>query len=243
MNVLAVLGSRWGPPDLYLEASAAKLGVMIDARTPPDGDDLPLDETEHGGLIILGGPQSAAELDKHPFLRQCDQLIRDFHDANKPIVGICLGAQLIAASLGGRCYKGHISELGIHRVYPTRHAADDPLLPPMPDDGLLTLQFHSDTFDLPNGAVRLMRGDNYENQAFRMGASTYGFQSHFEISPPGLRTWLYEGPGARFLRGRPEVLAELDAKMELCGEVHERFTTTLAERWFAMVVERHRQGA
>ncbi len=239
MKVLAVLGSRWGPPDRYLEASAATLGVAIDARTPPDGDDLPVDEAEHDGLIILGGPQSAYEFDEHPFLRRCDHLVRRFHDAGKPILGICLGAQLIAVSLGGRCYKGHIDELGIHRVYPTTGAAVDPLLPSMPDEGIRTLQFHFDTFDLPGNAVRLMRGDNYDNQAFRMGESTYGFQPHFEISPDGLRTWLYQGPGATFLKDRPEVLAELDANIELCGEVHGSFTTTVGERWFDLVVKRH----
>ena len=239
MKVLAVLGSRWGPPDRYLEASATKLGVTIDARTPPDGDDLPGDEAEHDGLIILGGPQSAYEFDAHPFLRRCDHLVRRFHHAGKPILGICLGAQLIAASLGGRCYKGPVAELGIHRVYPTADAALDPLLPPIPEAGFRTLQFHFDTFDLPDGAVRLMRGDNYDNQAFRMGASTYGFQPHFEISPDGLRTWLYQGPGAAFLKHHPGVLAELDAEMELCGEMHGPFTTTLGERWFDLVVKRH----
>lgn len=239
MKVLAVLGARWGPPDRYLEASAAKLGVMIDVRTPPDGDDLPVDENEHDGLIILGGPQSAYEVDEHPFLRRCDHLVRCFHNADKPVLGICLGAQLIAASLGGRCYKGPVAELGIHRVYPTADAALDPLLPSMPEEGLRTLQFHFDTFDLPDGAVRLMRGDNYDNQAFRMGASTYGFQPHFEISPDGLRTWLYQGLGEAFLKDHPEVLAELDAEIELFGEVHGWFTTTIGERWFALVAKRH----
>jgi len=87
-----------------------------------------------------------------------------------------------------------------------------------------------------------MRGDNYDNQAFRVGASTYGFQPHFEISPNGLRTWLYQGPGSAFLKDHPEVLAELDAEMELCGEVQGPLTMALGERWFDRVVKRHGQS-
>ena len=86
-----------------------------------------------------------------------------------------------------------------------------------------------------------MRGDNYDNQAFRTGASTYGFQPHFGMSPDGLRAWLCQGTGAAFLKDHPEVLAELNAEMELCGEVHGPLTTTFGERWFDLVTKRHEQ--
>ncbi len=240
MKVLAILADAWDPPGALLETCAARRGVAIDARTPPDGDGLPSDDTGHCGLVMLGGPQSAYNVEADEFLQAAAALIRRFHDAAKPILGICLGAQMIARAFGARCYEGAEPERGFHRIYPTADAYHDPLLPTISDDGVRLLQFHRDTFDLPKGAIHLMRGDNYENQAFRLNETTYGFQPHIEATTESFGTWLHTGPGVNYRQRIPDTWAELAAEIHLCDENHEPLTMTFADRWFALAVKRAR---
>ncbi len=238
MKILAVMPDASDPPGATLEACAARHGVAIESCVPPDGDSLPLDDGGYFGLIVLGGPQSAYNRATDPFLQDTDRLIRHFHDAEKPVLGICLGAQMIAAAFGARCYKGAEPERGFHRVYPTAAAADDPLLPPIPGDGMRLWQFHRDSFDLPEGAVRLIRGETYENQVFRLGTATYGFQPHIEATTDSLKVWLHEGPGIGYRKRIPETWAEIDAETHLCDEVHRPLALAFGDGWFTLVVRR-----
>jgi GMP synthase-like glutamine amidotransferase len=115
------------------------------------------------------------------------RLIADAVRAGTPYWGVCLGVQLLAASLGARVYPGPAPEVGLLPVTLTSEGHDDPVFGGVSEE-LVTLQWHGDTFDLPDGAVRLARSPAYENQAFRYDHA-YGVQFHLEISPAMAREW------------------------------------------------------
>ena len=98
-----------------------------------------------------------------------------------PFFGACLGVQLLASALGAHVYPGPVPEVGVHDVHLTAEGRADPLFAHLPDT-LPALQWHSDTFDLPDGAVRLLTSPAYENQAFRWGDVAYGVQFHLEVT-------------------------------------------------------------
>src|SRR5919106_1414519 len=135
----------------------------------------------------MGGPMSATDDDRLPWLGDEKRLIGEAVRAGTPFWGVCLGVQLLAASLGARVYPGSEPEVGLLPVELTAEARADPVLAAVPGE-LVTLQWHGDTFDLPEGAVRLARSRAYENQAFRFQRA-YGVQFHLEVSPEMAREW------------------------------------------------------
>ena len=106
------------------------------------------------------------------------------------MLGICLGSQIVARALGGRCYDLGVPEVGFVPLRLTSAAASDPVLGQSFADPLHLAQFHSQTFDLPAGATRLMVGEQVPNQAFRFGRATYSFQPHFEVTPAMMTSWV-----------------------------------------------------
>jgi GMP synthase (glutamine-hydrolysing) len=141
-------------------------------------------------LIVLGGPIGVYEQQDYPFLADEINLITQRLTARKPILGVCLGAQLMAAALGARVYPGnHGAEIG---WFPLR-AAPDAQTPawftPLLADGLSVFHWHGDTFDLPDGAQHLARTDIYQNQAFTLENFALGLQFHPEVSAEGLESW------------------------------------------------------
>ena len=122
-----------------------------------------------------------------PWLADEKRLIAEAVEAGKPFWGVCLGVQLLAASLGARVYRGPAPEVGILPVTLTEEARRDPVFGALPEE-LPTLQWHGDTFDLPPGAVRLAGSPAYPNQAFKVGRA-YGVQFHLEVSPGLAREW------------------------------------------------------
>ena len=130
---------------------------------------------------------SATDDDALPWLTAEKRLIAEAVRAGTPFWGVCLGVQLLAASLGARVYPGPEPEVGLLPVEITTEGRADPVFANAPDD-LVTLQWHGDTFDLPDGAVRLAGSPAYPNQAFRLCAA-YGVQFHLEVSPEMAREW------------------------------------------------------
>ena|SRR5579871_1555759 len=133
------------------------------------------------GLIIMGGPQSVYETDKFAYLRAELHLIEDTLKHNKPILGVCLGSQLLAAALGAKVYPGRRKEIGWHRIDLTDSAAADPLFTGLPKS-FTALHWHGDIFDLPRGATLLASSALTAHQAFRYGKNAYGLLFHLEAS-------------------------------------------------------------
>lgn len=142
-------------------------------------------------LIILGGPMSVGDEDLFPFLRWEKTIIRAAIEDNVPMLGICLGAQLIASALGQSVYRGPVKEFGWYPVSITPHGQVDSLLGYLPEKPIV-FQWHGDGFDLPAGALRLASSVDYENQAFRVGKKIYGLQFHLEVTPRMIERWIDE---------------------------------------------------
>jgi GMP synthase (glutamine-hydrolysing) len=160
---------------------AAERGADITTLLPHHGDSLPQDGSQLDGLIVLGGPMHAGDDAGYPAFADIMALIRDCHGRAVPVLGICLGAQLIARAFGERVYRFGSMEVGYPAVYLTDAAQTDTLLTGLAIEQRV-MQLHEDSFDLPAGAVLLMQNDVCTNQAFRLGDRTYGFQSHPEVT-------------------------------------------------------------
>ncbi|WP_420239863.1 glutamine amidotransferase [Telmatobacter bradus] len=158
----------------YAEATAAN----FPARAALDAD----------LLIVLGGPIGVYELEKYPFLLDELKLVRERLAAQKPTIGICLGAQLMAAALGAKVYPGkNGAEIGWSPLHATATTPKwfQPLLAP----GIEVMHWHGDTFDLPTGATHLASSEKYQNQAFAVGNYALGLQFHVEVTAAGLERW------------------------------------------------------
>ena len=137
-------------------------------------------------LIVLGGPIGVYDNKYYPFLKKEKKIIKKQIKANQPIIGICLGAQLIASVLGAKVYPGKTKEIGWGEVY-----TDDPknnIL--LPFDKTNVLHWHGDTFDLPPKATRLLHSKHYKNQAFCVGKNILALQFHMEVIQSRVEDWL-----------------------------------------------------
>lgn len=161
---------------------------------------------EPGGierLVVMGGPMGANDDGAHPYLRAERALLRSLVERGTPILGVCLGAQLLAAALGATVRRGAEPEIGVGSVTLRDTASSDPLLGTVASTDLPVFHWHGDTFDLPTGATLLASNDAYPHQAFRVG-NAWGFQFHVE-----LRGTDAEVVRAHLGRGRTVTEAEL----------------------------------
>lgn len=137
------------------------------------------------GLIVLGGPWSAYDTANAPWLADVMRLIREAHTSGRPVLGICLGAQLAAQALGGRAFRGPAPEVGVKPVVLSSEAKADQLLRGWPSTQP-AFHLHHDTYERPPGAQRLASSAAYAEQAFKLGNRTYGLQFHIEWDPATL---------------------------------------------------------
>jgi GMP synthase-like glutamine amidotransferase len=144
---------------------------------------------EISGLIVFGGEMNVDEVDLHPQLLAQRELMRRAVDAGIPVLGICLGAQMLARAFDARVYRAPVRELGFKPVRISQLGERDPLLRAFQSGGRV-FQWHEDTFDLPAGADLLASGDDVPHQAFRLGRSAWGVQFHFEVDAKGVEAWL-----------------------------------------------------
>jgi GMP synthase-like glutamine amidotransferase len=131
-------------------------------------------------LVVMGGPMSVNDEDKFPWLAAEKQFIREAINKGKPVLGICLGAQLIASALGARVYPNCVKEIGWFPIYGM--STNDGALFSFPPS-INAFHWHGETLDLPEGAVRLAKSAVCENQAFQLGRSVIGLQFHLETTP------------------------------------------------------------
>jgi GMP synthase-like glutamine amidotransferase len=186
VNVLVLQHIACEPPGVYedvlVERDATIHRVELD-----EGDPLP-DWREFDAVVAMGGPMSVNDDEELPWLRAEKTLIAEAAGAGVPFFGACLGCQLLAASLGGVVEAGPAPEVGMLPVFLTDEAASDPVFAGLPRE-LPTLQWHGDTFSLPDGAVLLASSPAYPHQAFRWGRAAYGVQFHLELSREMAEEW------------------------------------------------------
>ena len=209
----------------------AAAGVEQDLRHPLHGEALPDDIAGHGGLVVLGGAMSANDDAEYPGLAAERMLIRRFVDAGKPVLCVCLGAQLMAQAFGAGVRPNRVPEVGFSPIALTDEGVVDPLLPEPPPP---IMQWHYDTFEVPEGAVLLASSEACRNQAFRVGAGQYGVQFHFEVTDAIVRRWVdanRETAATRF----PDFYAAAEAEIARHAPAAEAFGRALTDRWLTMV--------
>lgn len=132
-------------------------------------------------LIIMGGPMGIYDYKENPWLRDEKDFIKQVLEAGKPVLGICLGAQMLADILGARVYKNRYMEIGWFPVRAAVHKKEIDFLKGMPDD-IIVFHWHAQTFDLPAGAVHLFESDGCKNQGFIYGNRVVALQFHPEVN-------------------------------------------------------------
>lgn len=143
----------------------------------------------YSALIVMGGPMGVYESDIYPFIQDEMDLIKEAIKKDVPVLGICLGSQLLAGAAGARVYKGGKKEIGWYGLSLTDEGASDRLFLGLPS-ALPVFQWHGDTFDLPEGAVNLASSELFPHQAIKVGKRAYGFQFHFEVTEKMVGEWI-----------------------------------------------------
>ena len=237
MNILVVQNHAGSPPG-QLGASMVAQGAVLRIVQPLAGEPIPVDHEAFDGVLVLGGAQSAADDAGNPYFADLFRLLRGFHEAGKPLLGICLGSQIIARVFDKKVYRHSHVEFGFHPLAMTEAGRTDPLLAGLPATPHV-MEFHEDTFDLPDEAVLLMTGEGCRHQAYRVGETAYAFQCHIEVTRPMLERWAAE-PASFAANGGADPLPRLLAEMEVHLDASLHFANTVATGWLGLV-ERMRQ--
>jgi GMP synthase (glutamine-hydrolysing) len=198
------------------------------------------DPSEPAGIVLLGGEMNVDETEAYPFLAQEKAWVREAVDADVPILGICLGGQLLARSFGAAVDRAPLPETGFFPLEPTEETSADPLFSSFRSGDRL-FQWHEDAFELPVGARLLLTDGRGSNQAFRAGDQAWGTQFHPEVTPDLLEDWLKTTPddvlAGRWGRTRAELLEEAEryfpAHRQRAKELFDRFASLVAGRFGA----------
>jgi GMP synthase (glutamine-hydrolysing) len=193
-QVLIVVHQEHSNPGRVGELLAER-GCTLHRRCPNLGDPLPQDLSAYAAAIVFGGPQSANDDDAPGIRAELDWLERTAVPAATPLLGICLGAQMIARVLGARIgrHPDGLVEIGYHPVHPT--AAGEPYF----EGATMFYQWHRETFEIPAGAVHLAHNEAFDAQAFRYGDHTYGIEFHPEMTRAMIQRWTRSEKGSQML--------------------------------------------
>lgn len=196
-----------------------------------------LDVRRYHGVVVLGGPMSVSSTDRHPHLLDEIDALRVAIDQEMPVLGICLGAQLIAAALGAGIAPNPVKEIGWSEVKRTPAGAMDPLFKHFRASEKI-FQWHGDTFETPSGAEHLAATDACRNQAFCYRGGVYGLQFHLEVDEALVRRWL-STPAMRdelaALRGAVDggtILQQTERHIGRSKRLSKAVFSTFIERFF-----------
>jgi GMP synthase (glutamine-hydrolysing) len=170
-------------------------------------------------LVILGGPMNVYEEDRYPFLKDEDLFIKEAIQNGKSVLGICLGAQLIAKALGAKVFKAPVKEIGWYDVSLTEEGSKDPFFSYLPNT-FPVFQWHGDTFEIPPTGKLIATSSSAPHQAFRYGERVYGLQFHIEVTEEMIQEWIEtyeeEFKGLHTLPpfSKAEILTETEIKIE-----------------------------
>ncbi|HMG98675.1 MAG TPA: hypothetical protein VK546_07130 [Gaiellales bacterium] len=229
MQVLVLQHIACEPPGVFEDVLAERAHELVRVELD-EGEPLPAGTWD--AIVAMGGPMSVNDEGEHPWLAGEKAAIASHVRAGRPFWGSCLGAQLLASALGARVYAGPAPEVGVLAIELTAAGLDDPLLGALPA-AIDTLQWHGDTFDLPEGAVLLASSPAYPHQAFRVGRAAYAVQFHVEVTEAMGEEWAgvpayaeyadrVLGPG-----GSDRLLAEF----RLSSPLMQQHARELFERW------------
>ncbi|MGB3613244.1 MAG: hypothetical protein WBA10_05565 [Elainellaceae cyanobacterium] len=199
-----------------------EMGYALELRCPAAGTALPNALDDYAAVVVFGGPMSAN--DDLPFIKAELAWLRQVLAANKPYLGICLGAQLLARSLGAAvtAHPQQRVEIGYAPVRATSAGKD------LFGELSHVFQWHREGFDLPDGATRLLTGDVFSNQAFRYGPGVYGLQFHPEMTRPMLEYWNAKAGGQLDLLG-----AQPSAVQRTCHRQHREAVARWLQQFLA----------
>ena len=202
---------------------------------PHDYPGIPGDPGDYAGLIVMGGAMSANDVEDYPYLLDVESLIRKFDAAGRPVLGICLGAQVVARAYGGEVVPTGELETGFVPIALQPEAADDPLFSGT-GPRLSLFQNHYDAVQHVPDAVVLASGDRCPIQAFRVGERVYGTQFHLEVTLDIARDW-YRRFGHVLYRDAPEMEHELDAGFIDHFAAQAALCRLLVTRWMDLGTE------
>ena len=235
MDVLVLQHIACEPPGAFEDVLVAA-GADIHRVELDEGDALPPWQ-DFVAIVAMGGPMSVNDDAELPWLTAEKQAIAEAVRAGVPYWGSCLGVQLLAAALGARVYPGSQPEVGVLPVALTDEGRADPVFAGIPAE-FQTLQWHGDTFDVPEGGVLLASSPAFPNQAFRVGQAAYGVQFHVEVTEHMAREWAevpaYAEYADRVLGagGIDRLMSDFDAARERMLDVGRR----MFERWVEIAV-------
>jgi GMP synthase-like glutamine amidotransferase len=234
---LAIIPENAAPPALIGEA-LLELGHAYDAiypidryasRSPLFYTGLPSAPGDYAGLIMMGGPMSANDTADHAFLEESMALIRGFGVAKKPVLGVCLGAQVIARAYGGEVFRLGGLEAGYVGMHTTEAAATDPVFHNLAGTFTAFHTHYDAVRNIPEATV-LATGGMSAVQAYRIGAKTYGLQFHPEATIDIARDWVRKF-GAVFCKDEPRLITHLDQDFAAHYPESSRFCRNLVQNW------------
>ncbi len=168
-----------------------KLGKEFRIIELSRGEKLPDDNRNVDAVVVLGGPMNVYEEEKYLFLKDEDMFLKKALRDEVPILGICLGAQLLAKACGAKVKKAPVKEIGWYKVNLTSEGMSESIFNGL-SEWLDVFQWHGDTFEIPKNGILLATSDHCINQAFKVGKNAYGFQFHPEVTNQEIIKWLDE---------------------------------------------------